>query len=69
MKFDRFANLSDQIVAAQAHAEKLRARDGPHPTSDLEKALHRVSYVLYLKILDFIVATRLAIPMQKERIC
>jgi hypothetical protein len=51
MKFDRFAALSDQIVSSQAHSEKLRARDGPNPTPDLEKALSRVSHVYWDAIL------------------
>lgn len=46
-KYDRFAWLSDQIVSAQATAEKLRARDGAigaaTSSAELERALNRVS--------------------------
>ncbi|PJF18878.1 hypothetical protein PSACC_01288 [Paramicrosporidium saccamoebae] len=53
MKFDRFAALSDQIVSSQAHAEKLRARDGPNPTPDLEKALSRQDLLFQCKRNEF----------------
>ena len=43
MKFDHFPYMNDQIVAAQAYAEKLRVRDGPAPTPEMEKALQKVS--------------------------
>lgn len=43
MKFDHFSSMNDQIVAAQAHAEKLRVRDGPGSTLEMEKALQKVS--------------------------
>ncbi len=43
MKFSKFNILSNQIVAAQAHAEKCRARDGSTPTAELERALSNIS--------------------------
>lgn len=45
LKYDQFGKTSDQIVAAQAKAEKLRARDGPSPTPELEKVLGQISHV------------------------
>ena len=43
MKFNHFESLNDQIISAQAHAEKLRVRDGPAPSADQEKTLRTVS--------------------------
>ena len=43
MKYTKFDWLSKQIVAAQAHAEKLRVREESGPSPDLERALSRVS--------------------------
>ena len=44
-KFDNFSTLSNQIVSAQAQAEKLRARDGAIATPELERALSQVTEV------------------------
>ena len=53
IKYDRFSWLNDQIVSAQATAEKLRARDGNLPTPELEHALSRVSQVSFIMLVIF----------------
>lgn len=41
-KFDGFKSLTNQILSAQEHAQKIRLRDHPAHSSDLDKALARV---------------------------
>lgn len=72
-KFDGFGKLTNQIVTAQAAAEKLRVRDGTVHTPELDKALAKIISVpippffsqspLMLILPEWVASARSALPL------